>query len=203
MEMQYVAPMLGFMTKISLLLLAMSTAVCGIATARTLVVSASGHFSGSDVAGPLVAPNGLFSVSFAVDSNPIPLNGTVTSSGFDVPVASFHYMLNNLPVNVTPSEIRFDTLANGGLFDITIGSGLTASDFNFEGVQAFTGTTAAPVFATGQFAISNWTYSDPANFDSQTPASQTASISPAPEPSTVLLISGSLLVLIGRKFRKP
>ena len=185
-----------------LLLFIWSLAVCGVANAGTLLlVSASGQFSSSDVADSLVAPNGVFSLTFSVDSTPTPLAGTVDSLGFDVPVQYVAYELNGAPVSVVPSEIRFNTLANGGLFDVTIGSGLTEDEFEFEGDQAFSGTTAAPVFATGQYDISETLYSDPENFDFPT-TSATASISPSPEPSTVLLISCGLAAVMGRKFRR-
>ena len=177
-------------------------AACGIANAGTLLfVSASGQFSSTGAADSLVAPNGIFSLSFAVDSNPTPLAQSVTLNSFDVPVEAFSYELNNVPVSVTPSEITFFTLADGGLFNVTIGSGFTAEDFSFEGDQAFSGTTAAPAFSIGQYNIAGVIYFDPANFDSPTPIGD-ASINPTPEPSTVLLVSCGLAVLMGRKFRR-
>jgi hypothetical protein len=189
------------MTKKPLLLLAMSVAACGMASADTLLVSASGQFSSSDVAdSPLVTAGGVFSLSFVVDTSPTPLADSVTLDSFDVPVEDFSYELNNSPVSVTPSEITFFTLADGGLFQVNIGSGFTGEAFDFEGDQAFSGTTTAPVFTIGQFAISTWTYTDPVNFDLETPASGSVFI--APEPSTLLLISSGLVALVGRKFRK-
>jgi hypothetical protein len=202
--MKYAILMMAAMIQKTLSLLATAIAACGIASADVLLsVSVSGQFSGSDVAdSSLVAPNGKFSLNFYVDSNPTPLAGTVTSLSFDVPVDGFSYKLNNVLVNVTPSEITFNTLANGGLFDVTFGSGLSASEFVFEGAQAFSGTTAAPVFTKGQFAMTSWTFSDPANYDFQTPVGAAANVAPVPEPSTILLLSSSLAVLISRKFRK-
>jgi hypothetical protein len=177
-------------------------AACGTANAGTLLfLSASGQFSSSDAADSLVVPNGIFSLSFAVDSNPAPLAQSVNAVSFDVPVEDFSYKLNNVQVSVVPSEITFFALADGGLFNVAIGSGFTAADFSFQGAQAFSGTTAAPVLAAGRYNITGVTYSDPTNFDSAA-AIGTASISPAPEPSTVLLISGGLAALISRKFRK-
>src|SRR5215471_19141904 len=101
-----------------LLLLVMTTAVCGTASAGTLVVSVDGQFSNSDIPGPLVAPNGVFNIQFKVDNTPPPLNGSVTGLGFDIPLLAFTYTLNGVLVNVTPTEIRFNTLGNGGLFDV-------------------------------------------------------------------------------------
>jgi hypothetical protein len=190
------------MLKNVVLLLVMSIAGCGIASASTLEVSASGQFSSSDVAGQLVAPNDFFSFSFDVNSATTPLSGTVTSLSFDVPVTSFSYTLEGAPVNVTPTEITFDTLANGGLFEVTFGSGLNAEQFSFEGAQAFSGTTAAPMFSAGSYAVSNWTYSDPLNYDFEAPTSLNAHIAPVPEPSSAVVILGGLLALIAVRSRK-
>jgi hypothetical protein len=185
-----------------LLLFIWFIAACGIANADTLLfVSASGQFSNTDAPDSLVAPGGVFSLNFAVDSNPAPVALSVTTNSFDVPVEDFTYELNNIPVSVVPSEITFFALPDGGLFNVTIGSGFTADDFSFEGSQAFSGTTVAPVFAPGQYSVTGVTYSDPANFDSPA-AIGNASLSPAPEPSTVLLISCALAALTARRYRK-
>jgi PEP-CTERM motif len=184
-------------------LLVAATAACGIASASTSYISVSGQFSGSDVANSLVAPNGTFSLIFAVDNNPVPTSGSVTSLGFDLPGLAFSYELNGNSVPVTPSEIRFNTGANGGLFDVTVGSGLNASEFDFQGDQLFGGTTSAPTFANGTFAPTGWTYSDPSNFDAQTPTSASVSVTATPEPSSILLIlSGLAATFIGVARRK-
>ena len=187
------------MLKQTLLLLSISVAACGMANASTVTVTASGQFSGSDVADSLAAPNEIFSLSFDVLTNPTPLPGTVTSLGFDLPVEDFNYTLNHVAIAVAPSEIRFNTLANGGLFDITIGTGLNAEEFSFEGNQAFSGTTAAPVFTVGKLTVTDWTYSDPSNFDTE--AAGTASTVPTPEPSTLLIAGCGLVALLGWKMR--
>ena len=130
------------MSKTSVLFLVISIAGCGIASADTLDVSVSGQFSSSDTAGPLVSPDGIFNLSFQVDGNPTPVAGSVTVNSFDVPITDFSYTLDGTPVTVAPSEITFDSLGNGGLFNVTFGSGLSAEEFIFEGDQAFSGTTA-------------------------------------------------------------
>ncbi len=163
-----------------------------VLSAAPLSVSVSGRFSSTDIAGPLVSPNGVFSLSFYLDSNPVPITGTVTTLGFDPPVSDFHLLLNGIDTPASPSEIRFDTLANGGLFDVTFGSGLTASEFSFSGVQAFSGSTSAPVIAPGQYALSSWTFSNPSNYDFQTPLGASVSVTPAPEPTSLATILGGL-----------
>ncbi|MGB6942660.1 MAG: hypothetical protein WBE37_09715 [Bryobacteraceae bacterium] len=191
------------MSKTSVLFLVISIAGCGIASADTLDVSVSGQFSSSDTAGPLVSPDGTFNLSFQVDSNPTPEAGSVTVNSFDVPITGFSYTLDGTPISVTPSEITFETLANGGLFNVTFGSGLSAEDFSFEGDQAFSGTTAAPTFSAGSFSVSEWTYSDGnGNYDIETPTSLNAQIAPVPEPSSAFPILGGFLALIAVRFRK-
>jgi hypothetical protein len=183
-------------------LLIAATAACGIASASASYVSVSGQFSGSDTANSLVAPDGKFSLTFTVDNSPMPVSGSVTSLGFDLPVAGFSYSLNGTNVPVTPSEIRFNTGANGGLFDVTFGSGLNASEFDFEGAQLFGGTTSAPTFANGNFTFTGLTYSDPSNFDAQT-LSATASVTATPEPSSIwLMLSGIATAFAGAAVRK-
>ncbi len=190
------------MSKTSALLLVMSIAGCGIASADTLDVSVSGQFSNSDIAGPLVAPDGIFNLSFVVDSNPTPEAGTVTVNSFDAPITDFSYTLDGAPISATPSEITFETLANGGLFNVTFGSGLSAEEFSFEGDQAFSGNTSAPTFAAGSLSVSSWTYSDPNNYDFETPVALDAHIAPVPEPSSAFPILGGLVALIAVRFRK-
>ncbi len=121
--------------------------------AAPLYVSVSGRFSTADLAGPLVSPGGVFSLTFAIDGNPTPIAGTVTTLGFDAPILDFHYTLNTIDQPVLPSEIRFNTLSNGGLFDVTFGSGLSASELSFTGVQAFSGSTFSPAFAPANTAF--------------------------------------------------
>jgi len=184
-----------------LLLIAVSAA-CGIASASSSYVSVSGQFSGSDVANSLVAPNGTFALTFVVDNSPTPTSGSVTSLGFEAPLSAFSYELNGNIVPVTPSEVRFNTGANGGPFDVTFGSGLTASEFDFEGDQLFSGTTGAPMFANGNYALTSWTYSDPTNFDSQSPAGATVAVTATPEPSSILLMLSGLTAFGAAAFRK-
>jgi hypothetical protein len=184
------------------LLLAASLFACGIASATPLYVSAGGQFASSDTAGQLVAPNGLFRLQFVVDTNPSPLAGSVTTLGFDVPFSFFSYTLNGNTVNTAPSEIHFNTAANGGLFDIFFGSGINAPELSFQGVQAFSGITATPSIAVGNYYISSWTYSDGSNYDAQTPSGRAVSIAPVPEPLSTLLLACGLIALSAGTLRR-
>jgi hypothetical protein len=193
------------MLKSLLLLSIASLGACAIAGAGTIDFTVSGQFSSSDVANPpIVSPNGLFNISFSLSSTPTPVSGSVTSLSFDV-LPGGTYTLNGVPAGVSPSEITFYTLANGGAFAVTFGSGLNAEEFQFQGAQDFTGTTAAPVFSSGTFAITGLVYSDASNFDSTATFSNlsvTPSPAASPEPSTYLLLPAGALTLVGLSLRK-
>jgi hypothetical protein len=181
-------------------ILLFSMATAGMACASTVGISASGQFASSDIPNQFVSPNGHFSLAFTFDSAFTP--AAVTSVGFDVPVVSVTYTLNGTASTITPSEVRFNTAANGGLFDITFGSGLTAAQFDFQGAQAFTGTTSTPVFAPGSFSVSGWTFSDPQNFDPQSPTMQAATIVLTPEPVTAGSLLAGLAIMTAAGLRK-
>jgi hypothetical protein len=180
----------------SLLLLVMAIAGSAVLSATPLYVSAGGRFSNTDVAGPLVGPNEVFSLTFVVDSNPTPVAGTVTALGFDPSFSDLHYTLNGVETPASASEIRFNTLANGGLFDIIFGSGLNASDFSFSGAQAFSGSTSVPMITPGQYGLSSGTFSDPNNYDMQSPIGASAAVTLTPEPSSLATVLGGLAALI-------
>jgi hypothetical protein len=184
-----------------LLIVAAFMAAASGANASVLFITESGVFSSTDTPNTLVAPGGTFSISFDVPSTGGAVSSTVTSAGFDVAFSNFSYKLNGATVNATPSDINFDTLGNGGGFEVDFGLGLTAQNFSITGAQMFTGTTAAPVFAIGSYSVSGVTYSDPGNFD-LVPTATNVSITAAPEPSTTLFVSLGTLALVGLSIRK-
>jgi hypothetical protein len=184
-----------------LLIVAALMTVASAANASVLLITESGVFSSTDTPNALVAPGGTFSFSFDVPNTGGALSSTVTSLGFDVAFSNFSYKLNGATVNATPTDINFDTLGNGGGFEVDFGLGLTAQNFNISGAQMFTGTTAAPVFAIGSYSVSGVTYSDPGNFD-LVPTAANVSVTAAPEPSTTLLVSLGTLALVGFSIRK-
>ena len=168
---------------------------CTAGFAGTLDVNASGTFSPTDTADTFVTPGGTFDISFLVDSNPVLSTSDYTSVSFDVPVSSFTYTLDGVPVSVTPTEITFDTLANGGGFALQF----PTAEFIFSGDQMFSGLTLAPVFSTGKYSES-WELIDVLgpNFDSGT-----GPVTVTPEPSFLpILLCGGLAVLAfrSRKF---
>src|SRR5215813_15025015 len=190
----------------SQLLLSLLIAACP-ACASTLVISASGQFSsGNTPAPPLELPNAAFAFSFSMDSNPAVSN--VTNLGFDIAFQNFVYRLNNVIVNAVPAEIRFSTAANGGLFTLFFGpesgflNGVPIPELEFRGPQAFTGTTAAPVIPLEIMAPTSWTYSDATNFDSQSAGLPSISVTPAPEPSSMVLGLAGVGLLVALRSRR-
>ena len=149
-----------------------------------------------------MAPDGIFNLSFVVDSNPTPEAGTVTVNSFDAPITDFSYTLDGAPISATPSEITFETLANGGLFNLPFGRDSAPKNSVLKATRAFSGNTSAPTFSAGSLSVSSWTYSDPNNYDFETPVALDAHIAPVPEPSSAFPILGGLVALIAVRFRK-
>jgi hypothetical protein len=176
------------------------------ASADMLTVSAAGQFGSGVTADQLAGPNTPWALSFAVDSNPAAANPD--AFGFDAPFSNFSYMLNGSSVATSPGEIRFFTLADGGLFTIYFGpetgflNGMPIPEFSFSGDQVFSGTTASPMIIPGSYPVSDVTYSDAINFDDEG-ASGTVTITgtstTSPEPSTIWLFLAAVVLM----FMKP
>ncbi len=145
--------------------------------------------------GALVSGTALSSHPRTADANQMQVARTLTNLGFDVPFFAFAYVLNGAPVSGSPAEVRFNTLSSGGLFDVVFGTGLNEAYFSFQGPQAFTGTTAAPILTLRSFVETSLSYSDPANFNvTATPTA--VSILLSPEPSSFLLLLGGFLAFV-------
>jgi len=172
--------------------------------ASSLAVSVSGVFDSSIAAGPLAAPNEPFSISFIMSTNPVVTNST--STGFDVPFSSFRYTLNNTTVNMPAQYIEFFTGSSNGLLTFFFGpqSGYQGTtpipEFEFDGPQAFTGTTSNPVFSAGSFTASDWIYSDASNYDQQTVSNSIVRLAPVPEPSTLYLLVFAVGIALAGRF---
>ena len=65
------------------------------ASADVFTVSAAGQFGPDVIADRLAAPNALWALTFAVDSNPAAANADAL--GFDATFSAFSYMLNDAP----------------------------------------------------------------------------------------------------------
>lgn len=174
----------------------LSLILCGICSASTLYVSASGTFSLADPPDNFVTPGETFSLSFVVNSNPVTNSSNSTTLSLDVPVSNFSYDLNQHPVNIPqPGEITFYTSANGGGFAVQFAT----AEFIFGNSQIFSGTTVAPVVSAGTFASQTYTFLDSNNLDS---GAATITAAATPEPSSVFLLLGGGVGLIVAARRK-
>lgn len=123
--------------------------------AATYTVTTSGTFSATTPASSWTAPNGTWSITFAVASSPV-VNSFLTGRDFDVPFTNFTYELNGAPVNVGTVDIAFYSTAFGGLLNIAFFGGsavtTTANGFVILGLQAYTGAESAPTFTPGNYS---------------------------------------------------
>ncbi len=172
----------------------------GVANASTLLFSAAGQFSSTVTPTLLTGPSALWSLSFAIDSNPVA--GNADQLGFDAPFTSFTYSLNHSAVAATPASIRFSTASDLGMFTVFFGpesgfmNGVPVPEFSFQGVQLFSGSTSNPTLLTGTYPVNEFIYSDAINYDDHLPANFSLSVTNVPEPSQwVALVLG--LALIG------
>jgi hypothetical protein len=181
----------------TLVLSVLSLAACGLCSASQLYVNATGTFSSTDTADTFVIPGDSFSLQFVVP-NATTTNATnSTMLSFDVPVTNFTYKLNGSLVNVgQPSEITFYTAADGGGVEVDFGP---STEFLFSSSQIFAGATSSPTFAAGTFTSQSFLFLDSNNVDSN---SATLTVSPTPEPSSILLMLCGVIGLFAVGIRK-
>ena len=182
---------------------AISLAFAACVGASPLEFSTSGHFSSTVSASQLTAPGAAWSLSFALNSQPMTINAG--TDGFDAPFSQFSYDLAGLPVAATPSSIRFYGSSNGGLFTVFFGpesghdsSGMFIPEFVFSGPQLYSGTTQNPALSAGSYAVSEILYTDNTNYDDQLNPASAISVANAglatPEPASLALFSAMLMV---------
>ena len=180
----------------SLLFGVLSLATCGMCSASTLPVTATGMFSSTDTSDTFVTPGDIFSLSFLVDSSPVTNGSNSTSVSFDVPISQFNYDLNGLPVSVpSPTEITFYTLGDGGGLAVNFPS----AEFIFGPSQLFSGTTAAPMFSAGTFSSQSYLFFDSNNVDTN---AATVKIAATPEPSSLPFLLCGGIALLAVRLRK-
>jgi hypothetical protein len=190
---------------LKLLLLAFSLS-WAFAQAATISYSDNGTFSAATTSDALgfSAPNETWAFSFQADSNPSVTN--VGMGGFSFAFSNFSYSLDNSPVAITPSFIRFFSGTNGGGFLICF-NGMTAGTCTdglgtilFGNPQMYTGQTSAPTLSPGMFdltgfgvAVNSTNYFLP---DTTVVATIAMPMS-IPEPATVLTLAAGFLALAG------
>jgi hypothetical protein len=172
-----------------------------------LTLSVTGQFSNSVSATATAAPNGIWSLDFGMDSSPSVFN--ISGDDFDVAFSDLHYALNGMMISENAEHIRFYSANNGGLFSIFFGPELgfvgeiPIPIFEFDGLQLYMGSPLRPEISEGEYAISEWLYSDAMNFDDHFPALNHVTVTATPvatisEPATRFFP----LFLIGAIFGK-
>ena len=175
-------------------------AICWLPVrADTISYSDSGTFSASTPSDALAfsGPSETWAFHFDEDSHPTVLEHG--NGGFDFAFSDFSYSLNGSPVAITPTFIRFFSPGNGGGFEICF-NGTTVQNCTDGFVTPFflapmyTGTTAAPTLLTGAFTFDVGVNVNGAGFDEGT-----TTVEATPEPSTWLMLSASVVALVGRR----
>ena len=164
------------------------------ALAAPFTVSSSGTFLGSAPVTFYSAPNGTFSFSFEVDSNPVP-----TSSGatfFTTVFSNLTYRLNGSIVAVSGNTAFFFTDAGDGGPVIKV---TPSFDIDLRTPQIFSLPTSAPSILPGSYAISCGqfvTSAAPSTCTNMIASGSSVSVVAAgvPEPGTVGL---GLMGLVG------
>jgi hypothetical protein len=109
---------------------------------------------------------------------------------------------------VPPASIRFFTASNLGMFTAFFGpqsgfsGGVPIPEFSFQGAQLFSGSTASPTLLAGTYPVSEFIYSDAANYDDRLPANFSLSVANVPEPSPLIaLVLGLALIGCSQLYR--
>jgi hypothetical protein len=164
----------------------------------------SGTFSPTTPSSVYSGPSETWAFSFLADSNPTILE--FGNGGFDFAFSHFNYSLNDSPVTITPTAIRFFTAANGGGFFICLGplpcgngvfpNGLgSGSPFT----QLYSGPNSAPTLLTGAFPFQMGVV---VNSIGDSAGNGALLASAVPEPPSLMLIGSGVLGLAGVIRRK-
>ena len=178
------------------------------ASASSLVISATGTFSGSAPVSTFSQPDGSWSLSFDIASDP-PATNVSIGNGFDASYSDFVFSVNGSLVTTPVSDIRFFNSAINGLFSICFttacpGNGIPRNAIVFEGAQAYSGSETSPTILPGVYDTSLAgvvVNNNPVVFAYESSVSISAS---APEPSTIVLLgTGLLVVVLARRAMLP
>src|SRR5579864_4065510 len=128
--------------------------LCSMAAhAATISYTDSGTFSASTPTTPFSGPSEAWAFSFQANTNPTVLESDAGSVDFTF--SNFSYSLDNSPVAIVPTFIRFgsSTLGGGWLMCLngTPTNCLAGLSTLGAGPQMYTGTTSAPTLIPGAF----------------------------------------------------
>ena len=140
---------------LALVLLACYT---GSLLAYPLTVTTSGTFSSTTPSSTFTTPNGVWSVTFNVASNPA-VTSFVSGNYFIAPISNFVYTLNGTPVNVSPVALATFNSADFGLFNLGFLGSSPAPPFPTNGLelygpQMYTGPESSPTIVPGTYFAS-------------------------------------------------
>jgi hypothetical protein len=163
------------------------------AFAANVTISTGGTFRAGDSTGPYSAPNGTWTLSFQVASQPVATN--VTANQFTTTYTNGVFTLNGTPITLTGSSVTF---VNSGSFNMLLDPANEFED-NTE-VSLYSGSTSSPTIVPGVYQLavafifaypsqSPFYVSDPETGNvTITAASGTPTPSPTPLPPSVTLV---------------
>jgi hypothetical protein len=171
------------------------------AYAGTITYSDSGTFSSATPSSDFSGPSETWAFSFQADANPTVSD--VGNGGFDFAFSNFSYFLSGSPDAITPTAIRFFSLANGGgffiCFDTACGGGVFPNGLGtgFGSPQFYTGMNSAPTLLPGPF--SSLSFGVVVNSVEADLPNTTLQAVLSPEPSTIWMLAGGLFALGSRR----
>jgi acyl-CoA synthetase (AMP-forming)/AMP-acid ligase II len=181
-------------------------------SAATLTFTSSGAFNASAPTTPFSAPGADWSVSFEVDSNPVPISGPIAvlpGSFTTVPFSSFSYQLGGVTVAPALYVVLYASSSFGAL-DLVFNDALgdTTLPFNalqFFGPQLYAGPETAPTLLPGIYPTFN-SFGDGVkiafNGGLYDQGNAVMSLVPAPPASLMLLAGLATLGALGARRRR-
>ena len=171
--------------------------LCSMVHAATISYTDSGTFTAATPTAPFSGPSEAWAFAFQADSNPTVLESDAGS--FDFAFSNFSYSLNNSPVAIVPTFIRFGSSPNGGWLMCLNGTPtncLAGLSTLGAGPQMYTGTTSAPTLIPGAFTSTTFDFFLNHTLLFTQPNTTVLAVV-VPEPSTLLMLAGGLLVFGG------
>lgn len=179
-------------------LLSLLALCCLAARGGTISYSDSGTFASSTPGSAFIVPGETWAFAFQADTNPTILQSTSVS--FDLPFSAFTYSLDNSPVALTPTVIRFFSSAvNGGWIICFDGTSPCTDGLAAEAPQMYSGTTFRPTLLPGAFTSSFFVAFENTTLLYQQPNTTVQATTATPEPSTLFSLTAALVILgVGR-----
>lgn len=178
------------------------------AQAAPLTFSAGGVFSNAVASSFFTAPGAAWSVSFVVDSNPVPLAlPSAVDPGFftTVPFSDFTYTLNGVPIAEAALFVSLYNAGNSGGVDVFFNDVFGAPNdpvnaLQFFGPQVYAGDEFTPTVLPGQYqTFLAGGVGFVAVVDGVSHAQRDQGFSIVPAPATALLVLPVLVLALRRR----